>query len=120
MNKMAKKVSKVDVPLELDKIAFRILTTAKRGAPVRTGALRASGRVKRTNQYLRIIQFGGRGTGVDYATYVEFGTFRQRPKPFLRPAVMKHKKELGKRMRIKVEQGFDKVAKQFPPTKGVN
>jgi len=106
-----------DVPLELDLLAQRILRYAVKTAPVLTGALRASGRVKRPNQYQRIIQFGGSGTGVDYATFVEFGTFRQRPKPFLRPAVMKHRNEMGKRFKAKIEKRFGEVARQFPATK---
>ena len=71
----------------LDKVAQAILTKAKKIAPVDSGALRASGRVKRVNQYQRIVQFGGSGTGVNYAQAVEMGTFRQRPQPFLEPAV---------------------------------
>lgn len=73
-------------PKNLDIIAQRIVTLAKKNAPVRTGALRASGRVKRVNQFRRRVQFGGSGTGVDYAQAVEFGTISNRPKPFLEPA----------------------------------
>lgn len=113
------KVSKADVPSSLDLLAQKILRTAARGAPVLTGALRASGRVKRTNQYQRIVQFGGSGTGVDYATFVEFGTFRQRPKPFLRPAVMAAKKDMAKIFRVKMGMSFERLAQQFPP-KGRN
>lgn len=75
-------------PKMLDVIAQRVLTQAKKNAPVRTGALRASGRVKRVNQYRRRVQFGGAGSGVDYAQAVEFGTVFTRPKPFLEPAVI--------------------------------
>jgi HK97 gp10 family phage protein len=110
--------SRRDVPLELDTLAQRILTTAKKGSPVLTGALRASGRVKRQNQYVRIVQFGGSGTGVDYATFVEFGTFRQKPKPFLRPAVLAHRNDMGKRFSVSINKRFSKLAQQFPP-KGV-
>ena len=87
-----KKFNASDFPLALDIIAFKILNDAKRGAPVDTGALRASGRVKRTNQYQRIVEFGGRGSGVDYAAAVEFGTINRPPVPFLRRALLKNKK----------------------------
>lgn len=30
------------------------------------------------------------GTNVEYAPYVEFGTNRQRPQPFIKPSVMNH------------------------------
>ncbi len=78
----------------LDKIAQSILTKAKKLAPVDSGALRASGRVKRVNQYQRIVQFGGSGTGVNYAQAVELGTFKQRPQPFLEPAVKTEAKNI--------------------------
>ena len=74
-------------PHMLDKIAQRINTNAKKRSPVRTGALRASGRVMRVNQYRRRVQFGGSGTGVDYAEAVEYGTMNTAPRPFLEPAV---------------------------------
>lgn len=114
MQRTNKRVQKSDVPMVLDILAQRILRTAVKMAPVLTGALRASGRVKRTNQYQRIIQFGGSGTGVDYATYVEFGTFRQRPKPFLRPALMKHRADMSKKFRVQMGMAFEEVARQFP------
>lgn len=101
-----------DTPIVLDKVAFRILTSAKKMAPVRTGALRASGRVRKVNQFRRIVQFGGAGTGVDYAQAVEFGTFRQSPKPFLRPAVLRHKKDIENIMLKAVNHRLTMIAKQ--------
>lgn len=77
---------KVESVKELDILAFKILTAAKRRTPVRTGALRASGRVDTKGKSTRIIGFGGAGTGVNYAASVEYGSANQRPQPFLRPA----------------------------------
>lgn len=114
VNRMSRNVTKTDVPLALDILAQRIMRHAVKMAPVLTGALRASGRVKRTNQYQRVIQFGGSGTGVDYATFIEFGTFRTRPQPFLRPAVLKEKKTMTRRFNVDVQMRFDQVAQQFP------
>ena len=111
------RVQKADVPSELDILAQKILRTAVKMSPVLTGALRASGRVKRTNQYQRVIQFGGSGTGVDYATFVEFGTFRTRPQPFLRPALLKHKKDMRKGFKVKIDRAFENLSKQFPAKK---
>ncbi len=113
VNRMSRNVTKTDVPLALDILAQRIMRHAVKMAPVLTGALRASGRVKRTNQYQRVIQFGGSGTGVDYATFIEFGTFRTRPQPFLRPAVLKEKKTMTRRFNVDVQIRFDQVAQQF-------
>ena len=69
-------------------LALEILQKASANAPVRTGALRASGRLEPLIQAgwgvdtgYRIV-FGGAGTGVDYAAAVEYGQ-----KAYLRPAV---------------------------------
>ena len=80
--------------MALRQVAFLILADAVRRAPVLTGALRASGRTRALNQHRIVIEFGGRGTGVDYAPAVEFGTFRTPPKPFLRPALKAKRKEI--------------------------
>ena len=90
----------------LDKIAFLIVADAKKRAPVLTGALRASGRVRFLNHHSRAIEFGGRGTGVDYAAAVEFGTFRTRPQPFLRPAVKAMKPKMKSILAKEVQSVF--------------
>ena len=55
------------------KVASMILKDAKHYAPVRTGALRRSGRIMVLDKKTVMVAFGGRGTGVDYAPFVEFG-----------------------------------------------
>jgi len=79
------------IPSMLDRMAQRVLTDAKRTAPVDTGALRASGRVESPEKNVRVVAFGGAGTGVDYAQAVEYGTATRPPSPFLRRAVLKNK-----------------------------
>lgn len=101
-----------EVAHRLTKAAHIILSRAKREAPVLTGALRASGRVRVLNQYSRAIEFGGRGTGVDYALAVEFGTFRTRPQPFLRRSVMATKKQVKAQIGKGVERIFVDTARQ--------
>jgi len=55
---------------------------AKRFAPVRTGRLRDSIRVLEQGEgYVTV------GSDVEYAPYVEYGTYRMAPRSFLRPAV---------------------------------
>ena len=54
------------------KVASNILKDAKNFAPHRTGALKRSGRLIPHKSGV-IVAFGGRGTGVDYAPFVEFG-----------------------------------------------
>ena len=55
------------------KVASMILKDAKHFAPVRTGALRRSGRIEVNKEKVVTVAFGGKGTGVDYAPFVEFG-----------------------------------------------
>lgn len=65
--------------------AVRVESAAKRACPVDTGRLRASitHDLERDSKGLVAMV----GTNVDYAPHVEFGTFRTRPQPFLRPAL---------------------------------
>ena len=59
---------------------------AKRACPVDTGRLR--------NSITHIVDEGARhvviGTNVEYAAYVELGTKRQKPQPYLKPAAQDH------------------------------
>jgi len=65
----------------LEKAAIEINNEAKILCPVRTGNLRAS------ITYVHLKKFlWGVGTNVEYAPYVEFGTYKMRAQPYLRPA----------------------------------
>lgn len=59
---------------------------AKSACPVDTGRLR--------NSITHIVDEGGKcaviGTNVEYAAYVELGTTRQKPQPYLKPAAEDH------------------------------
>ena len=104
-----KKMSKA-----LGSVAYKVLADAKKRAPVLTGALRASGRVRVLNQFRAAIEFGGRGTGVDYAQAVEFGTFRTAPKPFLRPALFRNKKLISKTLKRSGQNQFKSIVRRIP------
>lgn len=95
----------------LDSIAQKVLKDAKKLAPVLTGALRASGRVRRINQYRRAIEFGGKGSGVDYALAVEFGTYRTAPRFFLSRALKKNKVNIKRALGRKVDKTLGQIAK---------
>lgn len=58
----------------------------------RSGNLRRSGRMEMLDNDTVKVSFGGRGTNVDYAQYVEFGTDRGlEPRPYLKSAIIKNK-----------------------------
>ena len=112
-----KKVPTRVVPSFIDILANRIVTRAKRNAPVRTGALRASGRVEMgfTPQQ-RIVSFGGQGTMVDYAKVIEFGRFSRAPfapKPFLRPALLAEMKNARKDVKVALEKSLDEYRRNY-------
>lgn len=61
--------------------AERVVEEAKSRAPVRTGTLRDSIRVRRVNQYRNDVV-----VGAPYGQFVEFGTSRMAAQPFFIPA----------------------------------
>lgn len=91
----------------LKETTTKIRDEAKRLCPVDTGSLKKS--IRRT-AYARVAghiqQMGVRAGGyiinpktkrlVDYAKHVEYGTSRTRAQPFLRPAIVKYRRELVK------------------------
>lgn len=91
----------------IKRVAGDIRDDAKAICPVDTGSLRRSIRVgsyARPARHVFSIRVtaGGHITNpktkrkVDYASYVEYGTSRQPGQPFLRPAIIKHRKNLAK------------------------
>lgn len=67
--------------------AYIVERETKRRCPVRTGNLKNSYRSQMsTFQPAGIVQ-AETGTNVEYGPYVEFGTYKQRAKPHLRPAL---------------------------------
>ena len=67
---------------EITYTAQEIRTESVASAPVDTGRLKKSGYVN-----MRHDRLGAKiGHNANYATYVEFGTSKQRPQPFLVPA----------------------------------
>ena len=93
----------------LEEIAEKIRDDAKGFVPVDTGALRKSIRVeKKGSLEVSIIAGGGgvinprTGREVDYAGYVEFGTSRASPQPFMQPALEKNRDEILRVVKEKV------------------
>lgn len=59
---------------------------AKQVCPVDTGNLRNSITHSTENNWHTVVI----GTNVEYAPYVEMGTVKMRPRPYLRPAIEQH------------------------------
>lgn len=73
------------VAKDLARRAVRVDAAAKRLCPVDTGRLRSSINWRLAADARGLLALVG--TNVHYAPHVEFGTFRTRPQPFLRPAL---------------------------------
>lgn len=52
------------------------------------------------------------GTGIEYARYLEFGTDRMRPRPFLRPSYKKHRKRIVNNITNVVRQALQKSGRR--------
>lgn len=73
------------VAKDLARRALKVERMAKRLCPVDTGRLRSSIAWRLDKDAVGLsVQIG---TNVDYAAAVEFGTLRQHPQPYLRPAL---------------------------------
>lgn len=71
----------------LEAVGLQAEGHAVQKCPVDTGRLRNSITHMRVNDDVYI------GTNVEYAPHVEYGTSRQKPQPFLRPAAEGHASE---------------------------
>ena len=78
------KLSQVDVMPEITKAARVVQKTAKSLAPVDTGTLKGSIRVKSYKDQKSAIVY----TLTEYAIFQEFGTSKMKPQPFMRPALI--------------------------------
>jgi HK97 gp10 family phage protein len=99
--KKVEKDAEKKVAQETKNVAALILRTAKSNIHNRSGNLRRSGRLEDetvraggTNFVNIMIVFGGEGTSVNYASFVETGTVYQQPQWYLRRAVLEHESKL--------------------------
>lgn len=73
--------------MALEAIGLTAEGYAKKECPVDTGRLRASISHAKDDDAAYI------GTNVEYAPYIELGTSRRKPRPYLRPAAENHANE---------------------------
>ena len=89
---MERKVSTKIVRQSLRKGSLTIVQTAKEKVPVKSGVLKSSIRaykVKAWKPNTMVYRVGLTEKGW-YGRFVEFGTIKQKPQPFLRPAMMEN------------------------------
>lgn len=72
----------------IERAAQLVLASAKFNCPVDTGALRNSIKAEITGTSFEV------GTDLYYAKFVEFGTVKQRPQPYLYPAIAENRKRI--------------------------
>ena len=84
-----------EVGQELDVVGANIVDIAQQLVPVDTGFLQSS-------IYHQMIDQGTLEVGAEaeYASYVELGTYRSAPQPYLRPAIDSQVPELEQRMMV--------------------
>lgn len=94
LDKLLKRFEEIEKAVEdgteaaLEQFGVIVQEDAKRYCPVDTGRLQGSIKSKVENNTVIV------GTDVEYAAYVEFGTSRQRPQPYLTPAFEQNKRKL--------------------------
>jgi len=99
----------------LAEAAEKIKEDAKGFCPVDTGSLRRSIRTSTVNSqghlHMVSVSAGGgevtnprTGKPVDYAAYVEFGTSKTKPQPFMQPAVDGNREEIVRILYRKVQE----------------
>lgn len=81
----------------ITKCCLAVEATAKQNCPVDTGRLRGSITHDVNNGEGKV------GTNVEYANFVEFGTIKQRPQPFLYPALEANKSRFTEIMADEIE-----------------
>lgn len=85
----------------LEEIGLAAEGYAKRLCPVDTGRLR--------NSITHVTSYGAKavyiGTNVEYARYVEYGTRKQKPQPYLRPAAADHQETYRSILKRNLENG---------------
>lgn len=84
MSRLKEQLNQVGLQFTVDDLAegaLVIAVEAENNCPVDTGFLRSTVFVQKTSDDVEI------GFSAEYASYVEFGTYKMAAQPFLRPAI---------------------------------
>jgi len=111
IEKLVKALSQIqglDEPLAeaMELYLEKVVDDAKAFAPIRTGRLKRSIGFWRSEGGYHV------GSGVSYAPFVEFGTSRMAPRPFLAPALSKNISLLKATLLGKIEAWFRRGGKR--------
>lgn len=98
--------SRNNIVQALDVAGLMVLRSAQQKCPVDTGNLRASLTKEVSDRELYAVV----GTKVHYAPYVEYGTRRMRPKPYLKPAFYENEKDIRQKLSQAVLKAIKEVA----------
>lgn len=95
----------------LQDAAEPVLEDAKANAPIRTGklkeGLKISGVKNRDGtKYVLVGIDRSDNSNIFYGKFIEFGTSKMSPRPFLEPAYEKNKKEILKRIKSTLKEGL--------------
>jgi len=103
------KLATINVAVPVKEGAQEIEKTAKELAPVDTGALRRSIRVRALNgSYNQGAIISAGSDSVNYAIFQEFGTSLQSGTPFMIPAFLRHEKEIWRKVEKYVNDRINK------------
>lgn len=94
------KIANLDISNALEKACLVVENAAKEKCPVDTGRLRNSISHEVENDE------GIIGTNVEYAPYVEFGTYKMKAQPFLQPALNENKDKINKILNSGVQEAI--------------
>lgn len=103
MRKMGNLKAKLhdEVTQAVKEVADMVVDEAKTYAPIRTGVLKRSIQIKEVDNFNSAVTIEA---AAPYAGFVEYGTSKQPPQPFMRPPLDHAVDELPRRILAKMEE----------------
>ncbi len=98
--RFGRKVKK-GLPVSIRDVGANVRNNAKNIVPVLTGRLQRSIRMSQVTKNSVFV-----GTAVPYAEIIEFGSIKQQMQPYLRPAIAKTAKLVGKKFSFMIQSAW--------------